>query len=67
MSTFTQWTGEDLGTIWVKTRLGADDDPVPEQILDAQRIRSTPTVDSNLNPQGGLPGPWHERLPHFRL
>jgi xylitol oxidase len=21
----------------------------------------------NCTPQGGVPGPWHERLPHFRL
>lgn len=67
VSIFTNWIEEDIGTIWVKTRLDTDTDPDADQILDAERIDSADSADTNLNPRGGIPGPWHERLPHFRL
>jgi len=67
VSLFTGWTGDDFGTVWVKTRLEADDDPVVEQLAGAHRIGARTPVGSNLTPQGGVPGDWHERLPHFRL
>lgn len=65
VSLFTRWT--DDVAIWVKTRLASDDQPVAERLAGAHRIGTKTPVESNLTPQGGVPGNWHERLPHFRL
>jgi len=66
VSAFTRWDG--AADLWVKTRLPAD---VPDELLGAprdpvSRDRITDEIVGNVTPQGGVPGPWHERLPHFR-
>ncbi|SDF70531.1 FAD-binding protein [Klenkia brasiliensis] len=66
VSAFTRWDGS--ADLWVKTRLPAD---VPDELLGAprdpvSRDRITDEIVGNVTPQGGVPGPWHERLPHFR-
>ncbi|SSC23958.1 L-gulonolactone/D-arabinono-1,4-lactone oxidase, partial [Klenkia terrae] len=66
VSAFTRWEG--TADLWVKTRLPAD---VPDEVLGAprdpvSRDRITDEIVGNVTPQGGEPGPWHERLPHFR-
>jgi alditol oxidase len=67
VSVFTDW--HQVTQVWVKSTdpAGAD----PEDFFGA-RAATEPThmlpgvaVD-NLNEQLGLPGAWHERLPHFR-
>ncbi|MEI4272978.1 FAD-binding protein [Klenkia sp. LSe6-5] len=67
VSGFTRWDGR--ADVWVKTRLPAD---VPDEVAGVprdpvSRDRITDEIVGNVTPQGGLPGPWHERLPHFRL
>ncbi|MFT4135641.1 FAD-binding protein [Microbacterium sp.] len=68
VSAFTMWDADDLGPVWVKTRLDTDDDPVPDTLLDGTR-RTGPSADDaeNFTVRGGVPGPWMLRLPHFRL
>ncbi|WP_127473359.1 D-arabinono-1,4-lactone oxidase [Microbacterium sulfonylureivorans] len=69
VSVFTRWEASSVGWVWVKSRLDADDDPVPGTLLDG-------VLDIDAEPLGGLadvtelrgaPGPWMLRLPHFRL
>jgi xylitol oxidase len=72
VSIFTDWLGPTIGQAWRKTRLDGDVDRVPETWLGAARDRHAAQslfdeVDDNLTRQGGEPGPWSERLPHFRL
>ena len=69
VSVFTRWEPELLGDVWVKTRLSADDDPVPDALLDGSRVVEANPLDGlpDLTVLGGVPGPWMERLPHFRL
>lgn len=72
VSVFTRWDDDEVGHVWVKTRLDADDDPVPDEVAGAVRDRVvgaafTPVLDTNITEQGGVPGPWLQRLPHFRL
>lgn len=69
VSVFTRWEPELLGDVWVKTRLDADDDPVPDALLDGSRVVDANPLDGlpDLTVLGGVPGPWMERLPHFRL
>lgn len=66
LSVFTDW--RDSVQIWAKTRVG---DPVSPELFGA-RPAEVPThmlagqpID-NLTEQLGVPGSWHERLPHFR-
>jgi alditol oxidase len=71
VSLFTDWTAPRIDQVWLK-RLDEAAAP-PEQrwlgarLADRPRhpVRGMPT--ENCTPQLGLPGPWHERLPHFRL
>lgn len=72
VSLFTRWTGDEVGQLWIKTRLAADDDPVVDELLGARRGEGSANslgedFGDNLTEQSGVPGPWLERLPHFRL
>jgi alditol oxidase len=67
VSLFTHWT-EGIDQVWVKSRssrpplelFGARQSQVTLHMLEA-----APTAA--VTEQLGTPGPWHERLPHFRL
>jgi xylitol oxidase len=69
VSVFTRWEPDVLGDVWVKTRLDADDDPVPEVLLNGSRVVEANPLEGlpDLTELGGVPGPWLARLPHFRL
>jgi len=69
VSLFTDWG--DSVQAWVKRRLaGPEDNTVPGEFFGARRDPGPPRlVDApvdNLTVHG-VPGPWSERLPHFRL
>ncbi len=70
-SIFTKWSGATVGRLWLKTRLSA----TSLQELDIAHLRLNPGVPyavpattenplARLNPFGGVPGPWSERLAH---
>ncbi|MET0782040.1 MAG: D-arabinono-1,4-lactone oxidase [Microbacterium sp.] len=69
VSVFTRWEQDLLGDVWVKTRLDADEDPVPDALLDGARVVEANPLEGlpDLTELGGVPGPWMLRLPHFRL
>jgi alditol oxidase len=73
VSLFTEWRGPLVEQVWLKRRV-PDDDPsdVPSDVFGASRatvaihpIRGMPT--DALTEQLGVPGPWHARMPHFRM
>lgn len=71
VSAFTDWAGPAVRNVWVKRRV---DEPLPppEQWLGAVRAdgprHPVPGMPAeNCTEQLGVPGPWHARLPHFRL
>ncbi len=82
VSLFTDWSGESVQLAWLKRRIGdaapaeaspADAAPVdasPEEFFGARRhpgpVRLADAPADNLTVRG-IPGPWSERLPHFRL
>jgi xylitol oxidase len=72
VSLFTTWSRDVVDQVWVKRR--TDD---PRAALDPGWL-DTHAATGPLHPvpgmspascteQLGVPGPWHERLPHFRL
>jgi xylitol oxidase len=70
VSLFTDWTGPVTYQAWVKRR--ADEPAAPRSWLGASLadgprhpVPGMPTT--HCTEQLGRPGPWHLRLPHFRL
>ncbi|GAB3606135.1 FAD-binding protein [Conyzicola nivalis] len=70
VSLFTDWLGDTLATVWIKSRMDAA--APPERILGAERqvagrhmLPDQPA--SNVTQQGGIAGPWSDRLAHFKL
>jgi xylitol oxidase len=73
VSLFTDWKARRIGEVWVKRRVGDGDPPVarPEFYGARPATRNLhPIVGlsaENCTEQLGVPGPWYERLPHFRM
>jgi xylitol oxidase len=70
VSVFTGWVGETVGPVWMKSRMGAA--KPPQSLYGATRAGHDqhPLADmppANTTTQGGVPGPWLDRLPHFRF
>lgn len=73
VSLFTDWAGPAVRQVWRKTRLapGAGYERRGD-LLGARPatapLHPLPGIDPvSCTEQLGVPGPWHERLPHFRL
>ncbi|MEO3812960.1 D-arabinono-1,4-lactone oxidase [Sphaerisporangium sp. B11E5] len=70
VSLFTAWRGDTVDQIWVKRRDG--DPEVPEDGMFGATPAAGPrhpipgVSAEHCTRQLGVPGPWHERLPHFR-
>ncbi|GAA2389406.1 putative xylitol oxidase [Catellatospora methionotrophica] len=70
VSLFTRWRGPDVEQVWLKQRAGAepiDGDLFGARPADGARHPIVTMSPVHCTPQLGEPGPWHERLPHFRL
>jgi xylitol oxidase len=69
VSMFTDWNDVGPTSVWLKSR--ADDDP-PRGLFGAvpakRALHPLPGIDAtSTTAQLGEPGPWWDRLPHFRL
>jgi xylitol oxidase len=73
VSLFTDWRSPRIRQVWLKQRAGEHDPPAPETrwygalAADGPRHPVPGQPAANSTQQLGVPGPWHERLPHFRL
>ena len=73
VSLFTDWQSEAFGEVWVKVheKEAAAWCAQPEFFgARAATANLHPIIDmppENCTGQLGVPGPWHERLPHFRM
>ncbi|MGW4346043.1 FAD-binding protein [Streptomyces sp. NPDC004690] len=67
VSLFTDWRDPGFRQVWLKRRT---DDPLPAFPWAAPAkvaLHPVPGMPAgNCTEQFGVPGPWHERLPHFR-
>jgi alditol oxidase len=74
VSLFTTWQNHRANQVWVKRRL----DPGATSVNFAHEFFGAPQATQKLHPvpghaaescteQLGVPGPWYERLPHFKL
>ena len=71
VSLFTRWTAT-VDQVWVKSRVTEQPEEVRGDLLgavpataDQHPILGIDPV--NCTPQLGVPGPWSDRLPHFRM
>jgi alditol oxidase len=72
VSLFTDWRAPSVNQVWVKQRVGdagawsTDESWLGARPADGPRhpVAGMPAV--NCTEQLGVPGPWQERLPHFR-
>jgi xylitol oxidase len=73
VSLFTDWQNQRINEVWVKRRVGKGDSPsAPSEFFGARRAARNlhPIAElsaENCTEQMGVPGPWYERLPHFRM
>ena len=73
VSLFTDWQNQRMNEVWIKSRdeKGQAFDATPE-FFGAKRATKNlhPIAElsaENCTEQMGVPGPWYERLPHFRM
>jgi xylitol oxidase len=73
VSVFTDWQNHEGTQVWIKRRLAPGDknEWTPEFFgakLATQKLHPLAGHDAeSCTEQQGIPGPWYERLPHFRM
>jgi xylitol oxidase len=73
VSLFTDWQRDAVNEVWLKRRLPGDAAlPVAAELFGATLATNALHPIAALSAesctiQEGIPGPWHERLPHFRM
>ncbi|MCU1440675.1 MAG: FAD-binding protein [Rhodoglobus sp.] len=70
VSVFTTWVGDTVGAVWLKSRLDSSKPPqslygAAPAAVDQHPIAGVAAESTTA--QAGVPGPWLDRLPHFRL
>jgi xylitol oxidase len=73
VSLFTNWKDKNISEVWIKSRVekGAIT-PEDLELYGAKRATQNmhPVEDQsaeNVTEQMGKPGPWYERMPHFKM
>ena len=74
VSLFTDWRNKNINEVWVKSRLGtgaSHPSLIPEAYGATPATKNLHPVESqpagNCTEQLGVPGPWYERMPHFKM
>ena len=73
VSLFTDWQKQRLNEVWIKSRVedGKSFNATPEFFgakLATKNLHPIAELSAeNCTEQMGVPGPWYERLPHFRM
>jgi len=72
VSLFTDWQSDHINEVWIKSRIGTDKDENLKEFYGAKAATKNlhPIIGlsaENCTEQMGVPGPWYERLPHFKM
>ena len=72
VSLFTDWQNHRITQVWIKSRVTESSPPLSNlNFLEPSRnTKFHPLAGhspENCTEQMGVPGPWYERLPHFRM
>ncbi|MER6955164.1 FAD-binding protein [Streptomyces sp. NPDC000618] len=67
VSLFTDWGAPGFRQVWLKRRTDEPLADFPWATPAVEALHPVPGMPAvNCTAQFGVPGPWHERLPHFR-
>ncbi|MEV5903329.1 FAD-binding protein [Streptomyces sp. NPDC052127] len=67
VSLFTDWGAPGFRQVWLKRRTDEPLADFPWATPAVEALHPVPGMPAvNCTEQFGVPGPWHERLPHFR-
>ncbi|MFG2457136.1 FAD-binding protein [Streptomyces sp. NPDC048523] len=67
VSLFTDWRAPGFRQVWVKRRTDQPLADFPWAAPATEKMHPVPGMPAlNCTEQFGVPGPWHDRLPHFR-
>jgi xylitol oxidase len=72
VSLFTDWQTDRVNEVWIKSKIGTDTMHNGPEFYGAKAATKNlhPIIGlgaENCTEQMGLPGPWYERLPHFKM
>jgi len=73
VSLFTNWQSQDIAEVWLKRKAVDITAKIPEAEwfgarLATRNLHPIPELSSeNCTEQMGVPGPWYERMPHFKM
>lgn len=73
VSLFTDWQKQRVNELWIKSRVGDGREfAAPPEFFGAKlAVRNLHPIAEisaeNCTEQMGVPGPWYERLPHFKM
>lgn len=72
VSLFTDWQNHRVTQVWIKSRIEGTPRPLPPEFYGAKLAtrKLHPIAGHDAAPcteQMGIPGPWYERMPHFRM
>ncbi|OPG03195.1 FAD-binding protein [Streptomyces sp. GKU 895] len=67
VSLFTDWRAPGFRQVWLKRRTDQPLADFPWAAPATEKLHPVPGIPAvNCTEQFGVPGPWHQRLPHFR-
>ncbi|MCW8377375.1 D-arabinono-1,4-lactone oxidase [Streptomyces justiciae] len=67
VSLFTDWREPGFRQVWLKRRVDQPLADLPWAAPATEKLHPVPGMPAvNCTEQFGVPGPWHQRLPHFR-
>ena len=72
VSLFTDWQNETISQVWVKRRTDTEVEDIGDDFYGAKAASKnlhpiTRLSAENCTEQMGVPGPWYDRLPHFKM
>src|SRR2546421_8182503 len=73
VSLFTDWKNKNINEVWIKSRVDEDRSTVIAPDFYGAKAATQnmhPVEDQsaeNVTDQMGIPGPWYERMPHFKM
>lgn len=75
VSLFTNWSSDTITEVWVKHKLTSSNVPKVQAVreffggkLATRNMHPIPELSAeNCTEQMGVPGPWYERMPHFKM
>jgi xylitol oxidase len=72
VSLFTDWQDQNVSQVWIKRRMDHKAEDLGNSFFGARPATTdlhpiTRLSAENCTPQMGVPGPWYDRLPHFKM